>query len=133
MNPAHDLDQAISAASLVLAVLAALYTLWLGEVGRVLAIEPDPDIQNRKPQKKTVTWAFLTKGLPLFLASGAAVGVIAPRTTTILEEVASHGAEWGFDDVKAFFVLTAALLAIITLVAAGQAFRLLAKRLDLNG
>lgn len=122
-----DLEHAISAASLVLAVLAALYTLWLGEVGRVLAITPDADSDNRSPQKKEVAWTFWTKGVVLFLASGSAVAILASRAGGIVSEAILHWNDWAFDDVKALFVLTTALLVVVWIIAGAQALRLFRK------
>ena len=132
MNPSDNLDQAISAASLVLAVLAALYTLWLGEVGRALDLDPKPDKANRKPQEDQVLSALYTKGLPLFAASLAAVCIMSWRTWLILAECLAHWRDWAYDDVKALFVLTTVLLFIIFIAAAAQAWRLFKKGLELR-
>ncbi|WP_206073828.1 hypothetical protein [Mesorhizobium sophorae] len=65
MSTAEHLSDAISAASLVLAVLAALYTLWLPDVSAALDIVPEPDRDNRGPQRSQVKLALFTKALPL--------------------------------------------------------------------
>ena len=132
MTPDQDIDHAISAASLVLAVLAALYTLWLAEIGRALALEGEPDSTNRGPQKTQVVSALLTKGLPLAVTSVIAAGIMLPRSLLILKEALSHWSVWRFDDVKAMLVLTTALLLLLAVVSAAQAWRLLDKRLELG-
>ena len=128
MNPSDHLSDAISAASLVLAVLAALYSLWLGEVNAALAITPKPDPDDRAPQLKQATSALCTKALPLMLATISAAIVLAPRSCAILREVYRHHADRPFDDVKALFVLTSALLAILSVVATVQFVALFSKR-----
>ncbi len=132
MTPDQDIDHAISAASLVLAVLAALYTLWLADIGRALALKGEPDSTNRGPQKTQVVSALLTKGLPLAVTSVVAAGIMLPRSLLILQEALSHWRVWRFDDVKAMFVLTTALLLLLAVVSAAQAWRLLEKRLELG-
>lgn len=131
MTPDHDIDHAISAASLVLAVLAAFYSLWLGEVSKALAVVGEPDKANRGPQKTLVVSTLLTKGLPLSGASLFAAGIMVPRSWSIVCEAMSHWRVWAFDDVKAMLVLTAALLCLLFIVTAIQAWRLLMKRLEL--
>jgi divalent metal cation (Fe/Co/Zn/Cd) transporter len=49
MNPSDHLSDAISAGSLVLGVLAALYTLWLADSDAALAIKPKADKDDRGP------------------------------------------------------------------------------------
>lgn len=133
MNPSDDLDHAISAASLVLAVLAALYTLWLGEVGKALDLEPATDPRDRGPQKDQVRSALVTKALPLFGSTLAAVCVMAWRTWLIVVEVFAHWREWAYDDVKAFFILTFVLLLILLGAATAQAWKLTKKGDELKG
>ena len=132
MNPSVNLDQAISGASLVLAVLAALYTLWLGEVNRALELDPEPDTTNRASQQDQVWSALFTKGLPLFAASLAAACVMSWRTYLIVAECFAHWRAWDYDDVKALFVLTSVLLFTIFMAAAAQAWCLFKKGLDLR-
>lgn len=132
MTPDQNIDHAISAASLVLAVLAALYTLWLAEVGKALAVTGSPDKANRGPQKSFVVSALLTKSLPLCLTSVAAAGIMLPRSLRIIQEALSHWRAWRFDDVKAMLVLTTALLCLLALVSMAQVFRLLVKRRELG-
>jgi hypothetical protein len=132
MNPSDGLDQAISAASLVLAVLAALYTLWLGDVSRALDLVKEADPTNRAPQKAQVSSAFYTKALPLLIASLAAVAALFWRTWLIVREVLAHGWAWEYDDVKALFLLTAALLVTLCVVAIAQARGLIEKSRDLK-
>lgn len=132
MNPSDHLSDAISAASLVLAVLAALYSLWLGDVNAALAITPKTDPDDRKPQRKQATSALLSKALPLMVATASAALVLGPRSFAILCEAYQHHADWPFDDVKALFVLTSALLAVLAIVATVQTAAVLGKRSELR-
>jgi hypothetical protein len=132
MNPSDHLSDAVSAASLVLAVLAALYSLWLGDVNAALAIIPKPDRDDRTPQRKQATAVLLTKALPLMVATVSAALILGPRSVAILGEVYEHHADRQFDDVKALFVLTSALLGVLAIVAAVQTAGLLGKRSELR-
>lgn len=132
MNPSDHLSDAVSAASLVLAVLAALYSLWLGDVNAALAIIPKPDRDDRTPQRKQATAVLLTKALPLLVATVSAALILGSRSVAILGEVYEHHADRPFDDVKALFVLTSALLVVLAIVAAVQTAGLLGKRSELR-
>lgn len=93
MNPSDHLSDAVSAASLVLAVLAALYSLWLGDVNAALAIIPKPDRDDRTPQRKQATAVLLTKALPLLVATVSAALILGSRSVAILGEVYEHHAD----------------------------------------
>lgn len=128
MSTTERLPDAISAASLVLAVLAALYTLWLPAVSAALAITPAADKDDRGPQRGQVVSALRTKALPLAGATLAATLILLPRGIAITAEAWMCWQEWGFDDVKAFFVLTLSLMLLLALVSAAQLIGLVAKR-----
>ena len=132
MSPSDHLSDAISAASLVLAVLAALYSLWLNEVNAELAITPKPDPDDRGPQLKQATSVLCTKALPLMVATISAAIILAPRSFAILCEAYHHHADQSFDDVKALFLLTSALLAVLGIVATVQFVALASKRNELT-
>lgn len=128
MSTTEHLPDAISAASLVLAVLAALYTLWLPAVSAALAITPAADKDDRGPQRVQIVSALRTKALPLAGATLAATLILLPRGIAIIAEAWMRWQEWGFDDVKAFFVLTLSLMLLLALVSAAQLIGLVAKR-----
>jgi uncharacterized membrane protein YcjF (UPF0283 family) len=128
----NTLSDAISAASLVLAVMAALYTLWLPSVTEALKIVPEQDSANRGPQKSQVVSAILTKALPLSAASAAAGLILFARFVSIVAEAWDHRAGWRYDDVKALMALTYVLIVLLAGVAAVQLVGLVFKRLELN-
>jgi hypothetical protein len=132
MNPADLLPDVISAAGLVLAVLAALYTLWLGDVNAALSLVAKTDGDDRGPQRVQVRRAIFTKALPLAGASSAAVLILVARALAILGEVYHHHSNWRFDDIKALFVLTIVLLSVLASVAFVQLLSLIAKRRELG-
>lgn len=127
MSTTEQLSDVISAASLVLAVLAALYTLWLPAVSAALAITPATDKEDRGPQRALVVTALFTKALPLAGATLAATLILLPRGFAIVVEAWMHWREWGFDDVKSFFVLTLSLMLLLALVSTMQFIGLLTK------
>ena len=131
MTTPGDLSDAITAAGLVLAVLAVLYTLWLPDVGAALAIIPLPDEDDRGPQRAQVMRALLAKALPLGIATVAATLILLPRGIVIVEEALAHGGTWAYDDIKAMFVLTLALLVVLAIVACAQVYGLVMKRVSL--
>lgn len=132
MSASERLPDAISAASLVLAVLAALYTLWLSDVSAALAIAPKDDQDDRGPQRAQVMLALRAKALPLGLATVASTMILLPRGIGILAEAWAHWREWCFDDVKALFVLTLSLILLLASVSAAQVVGLIAKRIEIG-
>ncbi|NTF46619.1 hypothetical protein [Rhizobium rhizogenes] len=132
MNTSEHLADAISAASLVLAVLAALYTLWLPAVNAALEITRETDPDDRDPQRKQVKSALLTKALPLAAATIVSTGILLPRGLAIIMEAWDHHADWAFDDVKAFFVLTLALMLLLAIVSICQIVALVRKRREIG-
>ena len=99
MSATEHLPDVISAASLVLAVLTALYTLWLPDMSAALAIIPKDDKDDRGPQRTQVVTALFTKALPLGLATFTATLILMPRGITILVQAWAHRRDWGFDEV----------------------------------
>lgn len=132
MSTSDHLSDAISAASLVLAVLAALYTLWLPAVTAALDLKPAPDPDDRDPQRAKIMSAVITKAMPLSLAATASIAILAPRGAAIIVEIWHHHAEWSFDDVKAMFILTLALMLLLTIVSVMQLIRLVAKHVEMS-
>ncbi|MBP2236328.1 hypothetical protein J2Z31_002842 [Sinorhizobium kostiense] len=131
MSTSEQLPDAISAASLVLAVLAALYTLWLPTVTAALDATPPADPDDRGSLRTQVTGALVTKAVPLAFATIASTAILLPRGMAILWEVWTHHAEWAYDDVKAFFVLTLLLMLLLAAVSIVQLVRLVVKRVRL--
>lgn len=129
MNASEHLSDAISAASLV---LAALYTLWLPSVTAALDIEPRSDAEDRGPQRKQVEDALLYRALPLLVATGVSTAILSPRSIAIVVEIREHYADWPFDDVKAFILLTLFLMLLLAIVSLMQFVRLIAKRVELG-
>lgn len=132
MSPSENLPDVISAASLVLAVLAALYTLWLPNVSAGLEVKPEPDKSNRKPQYEQVEAVLRTKALPLCIATLATVSILSPRCLTILCETLQNAAEGSFSDVKALFILTFSLTLLLAIVSIAQVIRLYGKLKELD-
>lgn len=132
MNTASTLGEAISSASLVLAVLTALYTLWLPDVSDALQIMPKTDVDDRGPQKTQAWRALWSKALPLALATISATAILSPRVLRILKEFCASHTVWQYDDVKALFILTWALLLVLALVASVQLFGLFRKLIELH-
>jgi hypothetical protein len=113
---------------LALAVLAALYTLWLPDVSAALEITPETDVDDRGPQRRQVRIVLLTKALPLAFATVAAALILLPRGIAIVLETWTRWRDWGFDDVKALFVLTLLLMLLLAMVSTAQLIALFMKR-----
>jgi hypothetical protein len=132
MSSGAGLSDIMSAASLVLAVLAALFTFWLPDIAGALSITPDSDADNRAPQRRQVMRVLWSKSLPMAAAAIAAAAILAPRGWAIVSEAGAHRHEWGYDDTKALFALTFVLMLLLASVAAAQLLGLVAKRVALR-
>ena len=55
--------------------------------------------------------------------------ILLPPSVVILCRAHQHGRDWNFNDVKALFVLTEALLIVLGVVAIAQLVRLVVKRI----
>jgi hypothetical protein len=132
MNTTSNLGEAISAASLVLAVLTALYTLWLPAVSDALKIVPKADKDDRGSQRTQTKRALWSKAFPLAFATISATAILFPRGFAILKEFCASDAVWQYDDVKALFILTWALLLLLALVASAQLVGLVGKLVKLR-
>ena len=128
----HNLEGVFSAAGLVLAVLAAFYTLWLPAVTSALKITPKPDKDDRGPQREEVKSVMRTKALPLLFATLISALILSPRGIVIICEVFKRWRMWEFDDAKALFVLTFMLMWLLAFVSGSQAVALRRKLKDID-
>jgi len=107
----------LSASSLILAVLAALLSLWTPELDRAITATIPPQKANAVLPLKPVKAALWGKALPLLLAVVACIAVFTPPTWDILRDAMRHHGDrsYRYDALKAAFVLTQMfLLAIAT-------------------
>lgn len=124
------MSDALAAAAVVTAVLAALFTLWQGDVTAALEAPKSSDSNTLKASKERVRNAILGRTLPLFLTTAATFGILIFRVWGILvDTLQSFGAsKWSYDDASAMLVLTELLILLLWVAVAFQ-FRALLNKL----
>ena len=119
----------IASASLLLALVAAMFGLWYAEINDALGVHVPTDGDTaRKVSRRKVAPVLWNKAFPLAIAATAIALVFMPRACAIiLASVALIGKDWRYDDLLAAFVLTEAILAALAGVTVVRALRLLKK------
>jgi hypothetical protein len=124
-----DLPNIISTASLLLAVVTALMGFWYADVVRAID-ETEPKLPfEKKTLGKKIAPVFWSKALPLALGSVLIAAIFLCRAVGIvLEAMNALGTEATYNDMKAAFVATEALMLLLAIVTATLACKLGVKR-----
>lgn len=128
-----NIDNIIATASLLLAVVTALMSIWFADVTRAID-EKDPKLPaDRKTLRKRLTPILWSKSLPLAIGSTMIAGVFANRLLEIVRSsLMLRGHNWHYDDMKAAFVATELMLFALAIVTVVLAIRLAVKCLGLR-
>jgi hypothetical protein len=112
MSEAAD---ALAASALVLAILAALFSVWMPDVAAVLAEKGSNDPKNNGPLKTRLTLILRTRLYPLLTAAAATVIILLPRCFGIIRSpwTCTPWAQCHYDDVQALMLLTVMLLILL--------------------
>lgn len=135
---AASISDVLSGASLVMAVLAAVFALWQPEINKALDAEVKPDKENRVPEKKLVCQMKWTRVLPLLLVTMLAALLLVERSMWIVRHALScttgcaRTGECYFDEAAGLLLLTETLLLILALAMGMQLKALNDKRDDLE-
>lgn len=129
MTPADDTSDLIAAASLLLAVLAILFSVWHQPIMDVLKLPTKGIPANLVGTRDALGAAFWSKAFPLTLGGFLTVSVFLPEVIGIAGDAlrCSPGA-CRYDAVRAAFVLTQAFAAGLMIYCAYLAVRLRAHR-----
>jgi hypothetical protein len=114
----------LSAASLLVTLIALLYSTWYGEMTQALEIRIARFRLDREPDVATARRVLLTRAVPLALAAIALVAVLAPPAATVVRDAITQSAGDEYDGVKACFVL-------VWIIAVGLAAATLQRGLSL--
>lgn len=125
MMTAVPLSDLIASASLLLAVLAILFSVWHEPVMDVLKLPTGGIPGNLTGTRDALSAAFWSKAFPLTLGGAATILVFFPEILDIGgQAVACSPQTCHYDAVKAAFVLTQAFAAGLTAYCGYLAFRL---------
>lgn len=125
MEPAVPLSDLIASASLLLAVLAILFSVWHQPVMDVLKLPTGGMPENLTGTRDALSATFWSKAFPLTLGGAATILVFSPEIVAICSEaLACSPQSCQYHAVKAAFVLTQAFAAGLTAYCGYLAFRL---------
>jgi len=137
MTQVTNLDQILSAASLLLAVAGALFAIWYPEIVAVFDAPIREHTEDRNPLRRRVLAAILSRALPLSLVSLVPAGVFLPDAVRVAWSSVQlycfrQSAEVVYDSVKTAFVCVVAIAVGIALYSIALLVRLIALRIKLG-
>jgi hypothetical protein len=124
----------LAAGSLILTVLAVLYSIWYPNVQAKLAIVLPPHGEDATQQLAEIKDVLVGQTIPLFLASLAATLIFLPKTVGVIKgaisDLADHGlsAISNYDPIQTTFVFVVAFTGFLAWQAFGLSRKLHAKR-----
>jgi len=133
MTSAAQIADVLSGASLVMAVLAALFAIWQPDITKALQATVKPDPANRGPERALVSSA-LWRVVPLMIVTAAAIALLAPRSLSIARVTVACGIgcrdreSCRLDEAAGLFLLTEILLVILVTAISMQVLDLVKKR-----
>jgi hypothetical protein len=136
---AGSIADVLAGSSLVMAILAAFFTLWQPAISDAANIKVAMDRANREPAKSLVEHVLRFKLLPLLLVSSVAFSILAPRAVGVIGKTAgcaigpSSPKACFYDDVSALFLLTEMLLFCLVIALGYQLKAVWTKRAALRG
>ena len=108
-----DLADPLSAASLVLAAIALVYSAWSPSIQQQIDRPFSPNDTVRADEQAGVRRTMVSRAIPLALASTSVLIVFAPRVFGVFMSALDywHGSRFRYDDVAAIFVVTQIFVA----------------------
>jgi hypothetical protein len=112
MSQAAD---ALAASALVLAILAALFSVWMPDVATALAEKGSTDKKNNEPLKTRLRVIARTRLYPLLAAGLTTAIILLPRCYGIVWSpwTCTPWDQCHYDDVQALMLLTVVLLILL--------------------
>ncbi len=112
MSEAAD---ALAASALVLAILAALFSVWMPDVAAAMAEKGSADKDNNGPLKTRLKLIARTRLYPLFAAALTTAIILLPRCWGIVRSpwTCTPWDQCQYDDVQALMLLTVLLLILL--------------------
>lgn len=83
-NPSNG--DVLSAASLLLAILAVLFSLWYGDIAAALRIETPTHLEDAGPQRRQIAEAIKTRAAPLAGAALVLLLVFVPEAIRLASQ-----------------------------------------------
>jgi hypothetical protein len=128
-----DMADALAASALVGAILAVILTLWQPDIDKALTAPKSDDKANRGEAVGLVKAALRTRAWLLFALTGLTFLALAYRAITILSDALTCTPfTCSYEDVRALFLLTEALILVLWVVVLGRVLALKGKLRDLK-
>jgi hypothetical protein len=119
---AGSMADVLSGSSLVVAVIAAFFTLWQADISAALTAPVPDDPLNGDP--RPVQAVIVYRLLPLVLIALVAFAILSPRAVLLLADTIVCAARVGrgcqYDDVGGLFLMTETLLFLLLLIIGAQ-------------
>lgn len=105
----------LAASALVLAILAALFSVWMPDVAAAMAEKGSADKDNNGPLKTRLKLIARTRLYPLFAAALTTAIILLPRCWGIVRSpwTCTPWDQCHYDDVQALMLLTVLLLILL--------------------
>jgi len=133
MTSAAQIADVLSGASLLMAVLAALFAIWQPDITKALQATVKLDPANRGPERALVSSA-LWRVIPLLIVTAAAIALLGPRCLSIACVTVACAIGYAgrdgcrLDEAAGLLFLTEVLLVILVVAISRQAGALIQKR-----
>ena len=119
MIAASSVSDVVQAASLVVAALAIVYSLWYPELQHALKIKLEDKKEDRKPQREEILGVILRRAVPLLIAAAAVTAIFFKPALDVAEHALDRVRDDGWDDAWADY--DAVRASLVALVVAGAA------------
>jgi hypothetical protein len=128
---ADDFANVIATASLLLAVVAALFSMWYGEISDAVSMSNATGKVAREVIRRSVWKVLAGKAIPLTIACALNALVFARRAVlAALSSLSLYGKNWRYDDLKAAFLLTEVMMIALALFSSWLVIKLVGKLID---
>ena len=109
----------LAAASLLLAILAVLHSLWYGDIGAALRVEIPTHLEDAAPQRRQVHEAIKTRAAPLAIAALVLLVVFLPEAIRLVISWGQRVRDYGlWHEVKSYDPVELAIVAVVFFLAA---------------
>jgi len=107
----------LGAASLLLAILAVLYSLWYGDIGAALRVEIPTHREDAGPQLRQVAEAIRTRAAPLACAALGLFLIFLPEAIRLTVRWFRHAAHNGlWHAIKSYDPVELSIVAVVLLL-----------------
>ena len=119
------IDNALSAAGLLLAIVALVFSAWQDDITDAIGLQPSTDKSKTASLRTKALRTLSEKAVPLAIGALLAAAIFGYRAFMILLTLRfATRPGYEFDDIGAAFVLTEIFVALIAAVAIQKVMRL---------